>query len=216
MTPALSALLQLAMSLLIAAQSNPSLPTLQKQQAILIATQVTQIATQALQGLPVASSTTAAVAVGTGLPVRLVIPKLNINAAFQYDGLTPSGTMETPTNVSDVGWFTGSSLPGKAGVAIVIGHVAQIRRGVVTKQGVFSDLGALSAGDTFSVVNDEGATTNFVVRKSRTYDPTADATDVFTSTDGGAHLNFITCEGTWNQAQLEYTQRLVVFADAVQ
>jgi sortase (surface protein transpeptidase) len=87
---------------------------------------------------------------------------------------------------------------------------------VVTKQGVFSNLGSLSAGDTFSVLNNKGATTYFVVRESRTYDPTADATDVFTSADGGAHLNFITCEGAWEPAQLEYTQRLVVFADAVQ
>jgi sortase (surface protein transpeptidase) len=214
MTSALSTLLQLAISLLIATQGNASLATAaQKQQAIVIATQVAQIATQALQSPPVGSSTVTAV--GTGLPVRLVIPKLNISAAFQYDGLTPSGTMETPSNVSDVGWYTGSSLPGKPGVAIVIGHVAQVRRGVVTKQGVFGDLGSLSAGDTFSVVNDEGETTNFVVRESRSYDPTADASGVFTSTDGGAHLNFITCEGTWEQSQLEYTQRLVVFADAV-
>ena len=214
MTSILATLLRLAISLLIAAQNNPAVPLSQKQQAVIIATQVTQIATQTLRAPAVESSTAAAV--GTGLPVRLVIPKLNINAAFQYNGLTPSGTMETPSNVSDVGWFTGSALPGKLGVAIVIGHVAQIRRGVVTKPGVFSDLGSLSAGDTFSVLNDEGVTTNFVVRESRTYDPTADATDVFTSTDGGAHLNFITCEGTWDQAQLEYTQRLVVFADAVQ
>jgi sortase (surface protein transpeptidase) len=215
MTPAIATLLQLAISLLMATQGNASLATaLQKQQAIILATQVTQIATQALQGSPAASSTAAAV--GAGFPVRLIIPKLNISAAFQYDGLTPSGTMETPSNVSDVGWYTGSALPGEPGVAIVIGHVAQIRRGVVTKQGVFSDLGSLSAGDTFSVVNNEGETTHFIVRESRTYDPTADASDVFNSTDGGAHLNFITCEGTWDQSQLEYTQRLVVFADAVQ
>ncbi len=213
MSLALSTLLQLAISLLIAVKNNPSLSVLQEQQAIIIVRQVTQIATQTLQGLPAASST--AFAVGTEFPVRLVIPKLNINAVFQYDGLTPSGIMETPSNVSDVGWFTGSALPGKEGVAIVIGHVAQIRRGVVTKRGVFSNLGLLKAGDTFSVINNEGVTTNFIVRKSHTYDPTADAIDVFSSTDGGAHLNFITCEGTWNQAQLEYTQRLVVFADAV-
>jgi sortase (surface protein transpeptidase) len=220
MSSALAALLQLAVSLLVATQSSTSVATAsQKQQASIIATQVIQIATQALQSSSVVSTTTTPIApvgaatVGTGLPVRLIIPKLNINAAFQYNGMTPSGTMETPSNVSDVGWFTGSVLPGKAGVSIVIGHVAQIRGGVVTKPGVFSDLGSLSAGDTFSVVNDQGVTTNFVVRKSRSYDPTADATDVFISTDGGAHLNFITCEGTWDRSQLEYTQRRVVFAD---
>jgi sortase (surface protein transpeptidase) len=215
MTSTLATLLTLALSLLTATQSNVAMPAAQQQQAIMIATQAMQVAAQALQN-PLASSSTIVTVVGTGLPVRLVIPKLNINAGFQYNGLTPSGTMETPSNVSDVGWFTGSVLPGGKGVALVIGHVAQIRKGVVTKLGVFSDLNSLVAGDRFYVMNDKGEATTFVVRESRDYDPTADATDVFTSTDGGAHLNFITCEGTWNQAQLEYSQRLVVFTDAVQ
>ena len=153
--------------------------------------------------------------VADGSPVRLAIPKLNINAGFQYNGLEPDGTMEVPSNIYDVGWFTGSVQPGEKGVAIVTGHVAQIRKSVVTKLGVFSDLGALNVGDTLSVVNDRGASTTFVVRAVRTYDPAADATDVFTSTDGGAHMNIITCEGVWNQAALSYTQRLVVFTEAV-
>lgn len=178
------------------------------------ATQATQVATEALFRETLSSSTTTSTA-ATGLPVRLIIPKLNINAGFQYNGLTPSGTMETPSNVFDVGWYTGSALPGEKGVAIITGHVAQIRKSVVTIQGVFGDLGALSVGDALYVVNDKGETSTFVVRESRTYDPAADATDVFVSSDGGAHLNLVTCEGTWNQAQLEYTQRLVVFADAV-
>ncbi len=214
MSTAISTLLQLAISLLMAVQSSPSLSVAQQQQAISVATQAVQIAAQELQGSSAEPS--GAIAVDAGLPMRLVIPKLDINAAFQYDGLASSGVMETPSNVSDVGWFTGSALPGKSGVAIVIGHVAQIRRGVVTKQGVFSSLGLLHAGDTFSVINHEGSITVFMVRKSRVYDPAADATEVFSSSDGGAHLNLITCEGTWNQAQLEYTQRLVVFADMVE
>ena len=151
-----------------------------------------------------------------GSPVRLTIPKLNINAGFQYNGLKPDGTIEVPSNIYDVGWFTGSARPGEKGVAIVTGHVAQIRRSVVTKPGVFSNLSALSVGDRLSVVNDKGESFTFVVREIRTYDPSADATDVFTSNDGGAHLNLITCEGSWDQAQLSYTQRLVVFTDAAQ
>jgi sortase (surface protein transpeptidase) len=71
-------------------------------------------------------------------------------------------------------------------------------------------------GDTLTVLDDKGSTSTFVVRAVRSYDPTADATDVFTSNDGGAHLNIITCEGTWDQALLSYTKRLVVFTDAVQ
>ena len=149
-----------------------------------------------------------------GSPVRLKIPKLNIDAGFQYVGLKPDGVMEIPNNIVDVGWFTGSVRPGDKGVAIITGHVAQIRGGILTKLGVFSDLNELRVGDKLYVLNDKGESITFVVRESRAYNPTADATDVFTSTDGGVHLNLITCEGTWNPAQLSYSQRLVVFTDA--
>lgn len=209
----------MVVTLLASVQGNVMLSTAQRQEALTAATQATQVAAQMLSVETFATTTLSAISTtsvpATGLPVRLVIPKLGVDAGFQYDGLTASGTMETPNNVFDVGWYTGSALPGEKGVAIVIGHVAQVRKSVVTIKGVFGDLGALVAGDTFYVVNGRGATSTFMVRESRSYDPAADTADVFTSSDGGAHLNFVTCEGTWNQSQLEYTQRLVVFADAV-
>jgi sortase (surface protein transpeptidase) len=159
-------------------------------------------------------TTSPPVASGTiGLPARLIIPKLDIDANFQDTGLKPDGTMEVPSTIYVVGWFTGSVRPGEKGVAIITGHIAQVRGGVVTKPGVFSNLSTLVVGDTLSVVDDKGASVTFAVRAVRSYDPTADATDVFTSTDHGAHLNIITCEGTWVQSQLSYTERLVVFTD---
>jgi sortase (surface protein transpeptidase) len=151
-----------------------------------------------------------------GLPLRLTIPKIAVDAGFQYNGLASDGTMEIPTTITEVGWFTGSVRPGEKGVALVTGHVAQIRKGVVTKQGVFYNLNELRPGDTLSVLDNKGKTITFVVRESRLYDPSADATDVFTAKDNGAHLNIITCEGTWNPDALSYSKRLVLFTDLVQ
>lgn len=153
---------------------------------------------------------------GNGSPLRLKIPKLSVDADFQYLGLKPDETMDIPNNIIDVGWFTGSPRPGENGVSIITGHVAQIRQSILTKPGVFMNLNELRAGDKLYVINDKGETITFVVRESRLYDPAADAADVFTSKDNGAHLNLITCEGTWNQDQLSYSQRLVVFTDAIQ
>lgn len=172
---------------------------------------------------PATTATTAAEATSVatantvdGSPVRLRIPTLGVDAGFQFNGLTSDGTMEIPSNITDVGWYTGSPRPGGKGNAIITGHVAQIRRSVMTKQGVFYNLSRLQQGDDIYVLNDKGETIRFVVRASRLYDPSADATDVFTSSDDRAHLVIITCEGTWNQEQLGYSQRLVVFTDAVQ
>lgn len=167
-------------------------------------------------GTAVATTSAAVADSANGFPVRLKIPKLNIDAGFQYTGLKSDGTMEIPNNIVDAGWYTGSARPGEKGVAIITGHVAQIRGGVLTKPGVFGDLNTLSAGDKLYVLNDKGESIMFVVRESRTYDPAAAATDVFKSTDGGVHLNLITCEGSWQPAQLSYTKRLIVFTDIAQ
>lgn len=158
--------------------------------------------------------TTVAISVD-GSPVRIKIPKINVDAGFQYNGLKTDGSMEIPNNVVDVGWFTGSVRPGEKGTSVITGHVAQIRGGVLTKPGVFFSLKDLRVGDTLAVLNDKGESITFVVRETRNYDPSADATDVFTAKDNGIHMNIITCEGTWHPDQLSYSQRLVVFTDAI-
>lgn len=153
---------------------------------------------------------------GNGSPIRMKIPKINVDASVQYNGLKSDGTMEIPDNITDVGWFTGSPHPGENGASVMTGHVAQIRGGIMTKPGVFYNLNELRPGELIYVLNDKEETTTFVVRESRSYDPTADATDVFIAKDNGVHLNIITCEGTWNPGKLSYSQRLVIFADLAQ
>jgi LPXTG-site transpeptidase (sortase) family protein len=170
-------------------------------------------------GAALQSMALAAVAVAgaraEGLPVRLIIPALGVDANVQANGLSPDGSIGSPSTIFDAGWFTGSSRPGEKGSSVVTGHVAQIRRSKVTKQGVFYNLSMLRPGDTLYVVKDTGETTTFVVRDSRAYAPGAGTSDIFTAQDDGAHMNLITCEGVWNQSTLSFSQRLVVFTDAV-
>jgi LPXTG-site transpeptidase (sortase) family protein len=78
---------------------------------------------------------------------------------------------------------------------------------------VFNNLSRLQQGDKIYFVDEKGATVTFVVREIRTYDPAADASGVFGSNDGKAHLNLITCDGVWNDSSKQYSKRLVVFAD---
>ena len=61
----------------------------------------------------------------------------------------------------------------------------------------------------------KGDTLAFQVRKIQLFDRNADATTVFTSEDGLAHLNLITCEGIWNKVNDTYPERRVVFTDRI-
>jgi LPXTG-site transpeptidase (sortase) family protein len=147
--------------------------------------------------------------VGAGLPIRLTIPKINIDTAIESLGLTPEGAMDVPKGPADVAWFDLGPRPGMMGSAVIAGHEGW-------KDGIsaaFDDLHELQSGDEVYVVDDTGATTTFVVRSVATYDQNGDASDIFNSRDGKAHLNLITCEGIWNAAERSYSNRLVVFTD---
>lgn len=147
--------------------------------------------------------------VNPGLPVRLKIPKIKVDAPLDYIGLTPQGDLAAPKGPANGGWYDKGPRPGETGKAVIDGHYGY-KDGIPA---VFDNLHALQAGDTIDVVDEKGVTITFVVRELRKYTPNEDASTVFHATDGKAHLNLITCQGAWNQTQQGYSNRLVVFAD---
>jgi len=146
----------------------------------------------------------------SGLPIRLKIPKINVDAAIEPMGTTPSGEMEIPSGPKNVGWYKAGPRPGDNGSAVIDGHYGRWKNG---EGSVFDDLSNLEKGDVLYVEDENGVTTTFVVRESQSYDPDADDSAVFESSDGNSHLNLITCEGVWNKTAKSYSQRLVVFTD---
>ncbi|MFA6603952.1 MAG: class F sortase [Patescibacteria group bacterium] len=151
----------------------------------------------------------AAVPVSIGAPVRIKIPRIGVNAVIESVGLAADGSMGIPRKPRNVAWYQPGPHPGEAGSAVISGHVDWY--GGIT--GAFAGLRRLKPGDKIAVQDDTGSIIYFVVRESRMYDASADATEVFVSIDGKAHLNLITCAGKWDRRAKQYTQRLVVFAD---
>ena len=146
-----------------------------------------------------------------GLPVRLQIPTIGVDALIEDALITPDGRMDVPANSVNVAWFALGPKPGDIGSAVVGGHYG-IENNIPF---VFYNLNKLVVGDKIFVVNDKGQTIAFQVREIKSFDQNADATSVFVSTDGLAHLNLVTCEGVWNKVDDNYPSRLVIFADAV-
>lgn len=142
-------------------------------------------------------------------PMRLRIPKINIDTSIERVGLTSDGAVDVPKNPANAGWFDRGPRPGERGSSVIDGHYGW-RENAET---VFNNLSKLGKGDKIYVENERGATTVFVVRKKREYAPDAHAPEIFISNDGKAHLNLITCEGVWDHISNSYPKRLVVFAD---
>lgn len=141
---------------------------------------------------------------------RLKIPKINVDAAVESVGLTPSGAMDVPKVPADTAWLDIGPRPGNTGSAVIAGHYGPWKNGEVS---VFDDLNKLSKGDSLYIEDEKGKTTAFVVRESKRYNPNEEVSEVFNSNDGKSHLNLITCDGVWNEASKSYSKRLVVFTD---
>lgn len=146
-----------------------------------------------------------------GLPVRLQIPVIGVDAAIEDALITPDGRMDVPAGSKNVAWFAPGPHPGDVGSAVIGGHYG-IERGTPF---VFYKLNQVKVGATIKIINDRNETKSFVVTRTQSFGRNDDATTVFTSGDGKAHLNLITCEGVWNKVNGNYPQRLVLFTDAL-
>ena len=144
-----------------------------------------------------------------GLPARLQIRQINLNVAIESVGLTPQSAMEVPKAAINAGWYNLGPRPGQIGSAVIDGHYGTIEG----LPAVFNNLHKLHKGDEIAIQDTEGAVITFTVRGSLEYDPNADSSAIFNSSDGKSHLNIITCDGAWSNVTHSFSQRLVVFAD---
>ena len=166
------------------------------------------VASQAVTRVP----STASVEVHSPTPIRLIIPKIGVDAPLESVGLTASGEAGVPEDPSDAAWLNAGPRPGEEGTAVIDGHYGW-KDGIPA---VFDDLTKLQKGDRVYVEDQQGTVTTFVVRGIQTYGEHDNVSDVFVSSDKQSHLNLITCEGVWNKVSQSYSDRLVVFADKMQ
>jgi len=144
-------------------------------------------------------------AIGT---MHLQIPALALDAVVEQVGLTANGAMDTPNNPADTAWFDMGIYPGQVGSAVIDGHLDWVNG----ETAVFAHLDSIRPGDVITIEDAQGSTA-FVVRGLQTYAQYDSTAGIFSSSDGKAHLNLITCEGVWSDVSQSYSDRLVVFAD---
>lgn len=145
-------------------------------------------------------------------PVRLLIPKISVDAPFTDLAIGRDGQLEAPpaADVNLVGWYAKGASPGETGTSIIAGHVD-----TATSPAVFASLARLTKGDTFQVVRADGTRAAFLVDGAESFakDRFPDER-VYGDTDR-ALVRLITCAGDYDRAKKDYTQNLVVFAHLV-
>jgi len=126
-------------------------------------------------------------------------------------GLKGQNEMATPYNIYDVGWFTGSVLPGQKGATILNAHGGDLG------YGIFRTLPKLPVGETFTIEMGDGRVLTYKVVERVLKDLGPEANDymntVFTPIDpNGNTITLITCTGDWWDKEQTYSQRLFVRA----
>ena len=145
-------------------------------------------------------------------PSRFVINtgSVKVNAPVEYLGLTENGGMASPKGWWNVGWYRLGTVPGQPGNAVIAGHLDATKG-----KAVFWRLRYLKPGDIVSVTDTDGKITRFRVRKTRVYHKDNFPLNEVFGPSEGAHLNLITCDGTWNRSARVYDKRMVVYTDKV-
>ncbi|WP_327313231.1 class F sortase [Streptomyces sp. NBC_01235] len=145
-------------------------------------------------------------------PVRLLIPKISVDAPFTDLAIGPSGRLEPPPadNVNLVGWHAEGASPGETGTAIIAGHVD-----TKTSPAVFARLSGLVKGDTFHVVRADGSKASFQVDSAETFAKDNFPSERVYGDTPRAQVRLITCAGSYDRAVKDYTDNLVVFAHLI-
>jgi len=144
------------------------------------------------------------------VPTMLSIESIGVSAPVESVGVL-GNAMAVPMIADNVGWYDLGTRPGDTGSAVLAGHVNWMGG----QDAVFTNLKAIQIDDIVSVTDNYGVTHDFIVRDIKRYPVDADTSEVFSSNDGLARLNLITCDGLWSVAKGTHDSRLVIFTEKI-
>lgn len=145
-------------------------------------------------------------------PVRIEIPAIEVDAGLIDLARGADGVLAAPpsTVLDKAGWYAKGTVPGQTGPAVIAGHVDWVDR-----IAVFHRLDELQAGDTITVVMNDGSKVRFAVddvrKVSKFHFPTA---SVYGPTPD-PQLRVITCGGPFDDARNIYSENVIVSASEV-
>jgi len=147
-------------------------------------------------------------------PIAIDIPAIGVHSEVQQVGLTAERTIEVPAPgplYDQAAWYKYSSTPGAIGPAIIVGHVDSATDG----PSVFYHLGGLQPGDEVLVTRRDGTVAIFTVEAVRRYPKDDFPTELVYGHTDYAALRLITCGGTFDRAERNYLDNVIVFATLV-
>lgn len=138
-------------------------------------------------------------------PVRLIVPKLGIDAEIEPVNVDENNIVGVPDSWDRAGWYLPASKPGEIGTAVIVGHYDD-QTGVPA---IFYYLNELEKEDKITVLTEDQKGMDFIIEEKTTF-PYWSSIDDLIKNDKKRSLILITCSGWWNQALQSYSERLVI------
>lgn len=143
-------------------------------------------------------------------PTHLEIPDIGVSTSLIELGKNDDGSLETPGNYEQAGWYKYSPTPGEIGPAIIAGHVDSYQG-----PAVFFYLKELKEGQMVHISRQDGSTVRFRVDSVAIFDQNNFPTDAVYGNIDHSGLRLITCGGTYNTLSGHYSHNVVVYATYV-
>jgi sortase family protein len=144
-------------------------------------------------------------------PARIDIDRIGVSTNVEALVRNSNGTMATPHDWNDVGWYAEGVRPGRPGPAILVGH----RDSAADGPAVFFRLGELSPGDQLTVTEKDGTAHRFAVVALEQVAKSAFPTGEVYGPSTQSLLRIITCTGGFDYDARSYLDNLVVTAREV-
>ncbi|RCG30989.1 class F sortase [Sphaerisporangium album] len=142
-------------------------------------------------------------------PVRILIPRIGVDAPVRPVGLMPSGEIEVPPLAPRnlTGWYKYGPVPGSLGPAVIVGH-----RSTRSGPSVFARAARLRRGDAIRIVRSDGVVAVFTVDRLEQVRKTEFPTERVYGNLDRPGLRLITCAGDFDRRTGAHTDNLIVYA----
>lgn len=144
-----------------------------------------------------------------GTPVRVRVPRLDIDSRLDDLEVDSTGELERPPEWQVAGWYADGPRPGQAGPAVIAGHVDS-----PSGPAVFARLSEVRQGDEIEVTDVGGATRTFVVTGTEITPKEGFPTKAVYGPTPDSQLRLITCDGPYLEGSGGYQDNLLVYATA--
>ena len=142
-----------------------------------------------------------------GVPVSVSLPRLGISSRLQPLGLEEDGSLQSPSQYGEAGWYSDGVRPGALGPAVIAGHVDSY-----TGPAVFFRLPLARLGDEVMVRDSSGVTRRFTVTDVQQYPKDRFPSAAVYGPAAQPVLRLITCYGAFDGKTRSYVDNLVVSA----